>query len=628
MSRRRSLTTLGLLTTALAGACATSACEGRKPTTTTTTTSSEPGAASSASVASATGSGVLAELDFTRGVPEEVSTPLFGAAARRSHLDLARVFRSLDSAPSKGIFVRLGSATIGLAGSQEIGARLGALRQRGVPVVCHADGYENATMLLAASGCSRIWVSPAGGVDTVGLSAQLLYGRSLLDRLHVAVDFLQIGKYKGAEEPFTRNGPSPEARASLLGALTGMRAAWLDGITQGRAKPGIADAVEDGPYTPDDAMARGLVDAVGYVDEARDDAKKLASASQVVTRFGSAESAPAASSGLVSVLRSLGGSGSSGAPHVAVIPAIGSISMGGGRSLPFGGGGGINERDLGRVLVRLTKDASVKAVVIRIDSPGGSALASDLPWKRPMDLREKKPLVFSVGAMAASGGYYLASTATKIVADPTSLVGSIGVVGGKLAIGKTLEEFGVHAETIPASPDPSRANRASYLSPFAPWDDPTREKVRATMTAIYDLFLRRVAEGRHSTVAKVALFAEGQVFGGVEAKERGMVDELGGFNEALALAQKLADLPEDTPFETTSDGGGLFDLLAGTDPTASGGGGDESKAEATARRVAQDALVPEWTGALPAVSTFVGSLSPLLNGERTLAALPFGLVIK
>jgi protease-4 len=575
----------------------------------------------------ATGSGVLAELDFTRGVPEEVATPLFGTAARRSHLDLARVFRSLEASPSKGVFVRLGSATIGLAGAQEIGARLGALRKRGVPVVCHADDYENATMLLVAAGCSRVWVSPAGGVDTIGLSAQLLYGRSLLDRLHVAVDFLQVGKYKGAEEPFTRDGPSPEARSSLVGALGGMRTAWRDGIVQGRGKPGVADAVEDGPYTPDDALAKGLVDAVGYVDDARADAKKLAGVEQVVARFGGTESAPAASSGLVSVLRSLGGSGSSGTPHIAVVPAIGAISMGGGRALPIGGSGGISERDLGRVLARLTKDTSVKAVVIRLDSPGGSALASDLLWKRLMELREKKPLVFSVGGMAASGGYYMASTATKIVADSTSLIGSIGVVGGKLAIGKALEEFGVHAETIAASPDPGRANRASYLSPFAPWDGPTREKVRATMTAIYELFLRRVAEGRHSTVAKVSLFAEGQVFGGAEAKDRGMVDELGGFEEALTLAQKLAGLPEDTPFETTGDGDGLLDtLLTGGDPSANGGG--DSKADSAARRVAQEALVPEWTGALPAVGAFVGSLSPLLNGERTLTALPFGLVIR
>jgi protease IV len=622
--RRRALTTPGLLAAAIAGACAASACEGRQPSTTTEPSDSP----ASTARASSSSSGVVAELDFTRGVPEEVSTPIFGSTPRRSHLDLARVLRSLDASPPKGLFVRLGSATVGLAGSQEIGARLGVLRKRGLPIICHADGYENSTLLLAASGCSRIWVSPAGGVDSVGLAAQLLYARSLLDRLHVAVDFLQIGKYKGAEEPFTRDGPSPEARESLLGALRGMRSAWLDGITQGRGKPGLADVVEDGPFTPEDAVARGLIDAVGYVDEARDDAKKLAGVEQIATRFGSAEGSPSTSRGLVGVLRSLGGSSAAGVPHVAVVPAIGPISMGGTPSLPIGGSSdGISERDLGRLLTRLTKETSVKAVVIRIDSPGGSALASDLLWKRLMELREKKPLVFSVGNMAASGGYYMASTATKIVADPTSLIGSIGVVGGKLAVGKALEEFGVHAETIPASPDPTRANRSSYLSPFTPWDNPTREKVRATMTAIYELFLRRVAEGRKTTIARVAPFAEGRVFGGVQAKELGMIDELGGFEEALTLAQKLGGLPDDAPFEITGDdGGGLFGLLETGDASANGSG--DSKAEAAARRITQEALLPEWTGAMPAVSAFVGSMTPLLRGERTLAALPFGVVIK
>lgn len=625
MIQRRYLKALGLLAAAGAGAALVSACEGRQPASAVAV---DPAAASASASAGppASSSGVVAELDFSRGVPEEVSSPLFGSAPRRSHLDLARVLTSLEGSPSRGVFVRLGSSTIGLAGAQEIGARLGVLRKRGVPVVCHADGYDNTSLLLAASGCSRIWVSPAGGVDSVGLSAQLIYARSLLDRLHIAVDFLQIGKYKGAEESFTRDGPSPEARETLVGALRGMRTAWLDGITQGRGKPGLAAVVEDGPFTPEDALAKGLIDAVGYLDEARDDAKKLAGVDQVTARFGSPEGSPPASRGLVSLLRSFGGSGSSGAPHVAVIPAIGPISMGGTPSLPFGGSDGISEQELGRVLVRLGKEASVKAVVIRLDSPGGSALASDLLWKRLMDLREKKPLVFSVGSMAASGGYYMASTATKIVADSTSIIGSIGVVGGKLAVGKALEEIGVHAETIPASPDPGSAARASYLSPFTPWDEPTREKVRATMTSVYELFLRRVAEGRKTTVEKVAPFAEGRVFGGVEAKERGMIDELGGFQEALALAKKLAGLPDDTPFEVTGGGdGGLFDLLETGDASA---GGEDSKAEAAARRVAKEAIVPEWTGAMPTVGAFVGSMTPFLRGERTLAALPFGVVIR
>ena len=216
MIRSRSLTTPGLLAAAFAGACVAAACDGRQPTATESNEAAPSSSAAPARAGSA-GAGVVAELDFTRGVPEEVSTPIFGSTPRRSHLDLARVLRSLDATPPKGLFVRLGSATIGLAGSQEIGARLGALRKRGIPVVCHADGYENSTLLLAASGCSRIWVSPAGGVDSVGLAAQLLYGRSLLDRLHVvfqeqAIRIAMVAACVGPWPPSATTAPSTNTR--------------------------------------------------------------------------------------------------------------------------------------------------------------------------------------------------------------------------------------------------------------------------------------------------------------------------------------------------------------------------------------------------------------------------------
>ncbi len=196
-----------------------------------------------------------------------------------------------------------------------------------------------------------------------------------------------------------------------------------------------------------------------------------------------------------------------------------------------------------------------------------------------MDLREKKPLVFSVGSMAASGGYYMASTATKIVADSTSIIGSIGVVGGKLAVGNALAEIGVHAETIPASPDPGGAARASYLSPFTPWDEPTREKVRATMTSVYELFLRRVAEGRKTTVEKVAPSprAASSAASRPEARHDRRARRLPGGPRAR---EKLAGLPDDTPFEVTGGDGGLLDLLETGDASA---GGEDSKAQAAAR---------------------------------------------
>jgi protease-4 len=522
------------------------------------------------------------------------------------------------------VYVSLGGGRVGLARAEEIGTLLGAVRKT-KPVVCHADDYGNATLMLAALGCSKLWVSPAGGVETVGIAAQLLFANRLLERLHVGVDFLQVGKYKGAQEPYTRNEPSPEARESLVGTLRGLRAAWLSHVVEGRGKLAAGDAAEDGPFPPQEALARGLVDAVGYPDDAREDAKKLANAERFVTRFGGDSSTPAR--GIVSMLRTISGSSHGGSPHVAIVAATGPITMSSSTSL-LGGNEGITEHELGRVVARLTKDRAVKAVVLRIDSPGGSALASDLLWKRLRKLAAEKPLVVSVGDMAASGGYYLSCAGTKIVAEPTSIVGSIGVVGGKLALGKTLEEIGVHAEIVPAAPDPTKAARAGYNSPFTPWDDGTKARVLAGMKAVYDLFVSRVAEGRGTSVETVGSYAEGRIFGGVEAKERGMVDALGGLSEAIDLALSLASLPKDTPVEMVNEESGLLGLLEEAE------GDDEASARAealarSARSAAKDALVPSaWSALVPEAGSFVGALSPLVSGERALVAMPYGVIVE
>lgn len=608
----RSLT-LGVLVVSAA------ACEGRAPRASTTETSRSKPSSDGPSIA---------EIDLTRGIPEARATSLLGAPSRRSHADLVRALRALSGdkprTPAAGLFVRLGLATTGLARALEIGGLLGEIR-KGKPVVCHADEYDNATMLLAARGCTKLWVSPAGGVETVGIAAQMIFANSLLAKLHVGVDFLQVGKYKGAQEPFTRDGPSPEARESLLAALTGMRAGWLTGITDGRGKPDLAAAAEDGPYSPQEAEARGLIDAVGYVDDARDEIKKLAGSDRVVARFGGGDVGRGAGGGLIGVLRAVGGSGHVGSAHVAVIPAIGSIAMRSSSSL-LGGDDGISEQELGKIIARVTSDASTKAVVLRIDSPGGSALASDLLWRKLMKLREKKPLVVSVGDMAASGGYYLSCAGTKILAEPTSLLGSIGVVGGKLSVGGALEQVGVHAETIAAAPGAERAARAAYNSLMTPWDDATRDRVRSSMTSVYDLFVRRIAEGRGMPVEKVARSAEGRVYGGVEAKERGMIDAIGGLSEAIDLAVQLAGLPTETPFEVVSDEPGLFELLE-EGPNA--GEAASGQAATAAGRAARAALLPPLLDKVtPEAGIFLGTLAPLLGGERVVAASGYGLLVR
>jgi protease-4 len=571
------------------------------------------------------GGPAVIELDLRGGLAETPDGGLF-APRRNTYAEVVDSLRELGaSAETQGVFVRFGGR-MGFARAHEMGRVLGEIRAKGKPIYCHSDDYDNTTYLTASLACSRIFVSPAGGVDTVGVAAQLLFAKSFLAKYKVDVDYLQIGKYKGAEEPFTRDAPSPEARSSLENALRGIRAAWLAAILKGRGDKVTEAAIEDGPYSPEEAKAKGFVDEVGYLDEAREAVKKAAGATRIRKRFGGQDGPPSLSRGIADLFRGMSGSG--GAPRVAVLPASGAITMAGGGGLPLGGGDGITERGLGREIAHLTEDKATKAVVLRIDSPGGSALASDLLWSKLMTRRADKPLVVSVGGMAASGGYYLSCAGTKIVAEPTSIVGSIGVVGGKLSFGQALGEYGIHAETISASPDPEKAARSAYMSIFSPWDEKTRGRVRASMQSIYDLFVKRVAEGRGLPADKVATFAEGRLFAGEQAKDLGMVDAVGGLEDAIKLARELAKLPDDAPVDLVGTPPTFFEALAGDDSAGDSGEAAPVAAAEAARKAAADAVLAPWVAKVPELQAFSGALSPLFSGEKVLAIVPFAFVVR
>jgi protease-4 len=279
----------------------------------------------------------------------------------------------------------------------------------------------------------------------------------------------------------------------------------------------------------------------------------------------------------------------------------------------LGDGGGIVERKLVRTLSRLEKDDDVKAVILRIDSPGGSALASDLLWHELMRIRAAKTLVVSIGDMAASGGYYLASAGAVIFAEETSIVGSIGVVGGKIAIDRALEKIGIHAETFSAKTRDRRAGaRAAYDSLLMPWDDATRERVLETMTGVYRLFLSRVSEGRGISVERVTDFAEGRIFSGRDGRTRGLVDTIGGLREAIARARVLAGLPPDARVGLAGEPSGLLQAL-----------GAEGRGDARTAR-----FLSEETRGLAEILPFVASIAPLARGEEALCALPFALTVR
>jgi len=561
--------------------------------------------------------------DLSAGAPEKEESGVFGAPpGRRRAFD--SLLKTIDEArrdkDTKAFYVRFGSVTLGMARAEELGESLATVRAT-MPVYCHANGLGNSSMLLAARGCSKITLAPSGEVEAVGLAAQVIYMHKLLtEELHIDIDILQVGKFKGAEEPLTRDGPSPEARESLEAVLVDLRSTWIDAIGTGRdGHAGAKEAAEDGPFAAPAAKDRGLVDDVGYDDDAREAAKAAVGAVREVTRFG-----PGSHSGTSEIddmLRALAGDESS-EPQVMVLRAVGSISMGEGTSLL--GDEGITEKALVRQIKRVTEDDAVRAVVLRIDSPGGSALASDLLWHALMKLRDKKPIVVSVGDMAASGGYYLASTGNEIFAEPGSIVGSIGVVGGKVGLGDALEHVGVHVETFPAKKgDEAAKSRAAYESPFVRWDDATRARVLASMEGIYELFLDRVAKGRKTNVDKIRPSAEGRIFSGVEGKKRGLVDQLGGLGAALSRAKELGGLPSDAIVRVYPTTPRLADVLYGSE------GYDGRAPSIDPSKLAAPAPWLSWVHEVsPELMVFAASLAPLATQERSACAMPFALIVR
>jgi protease-4 len=554
----------------------------------------------------------VAVLDLSDGAPEQVSSGWLGLSTRSTAIeDLIHEAGELEQESDlRGVLVRLGTARVGLGRAEEIGTLLAGLGAKR-PVWCYADDYANGTLALAARGCKRIWGAPATSVDAVGIAAQTIYFHKLLaEEIGLDVDFLQVGKFKGAEEPFTRDGPSPEARESLQSTLADMRASWLEGIR--KARPTIAEgAVEQGPYSVGEAKDHGLVDEVGYFDEARDALEKATGAVRSEVRFGAGAKS---NDDFGDVLRAVLGESATTAP-IVVVRAVGAISMEGGSGI--GGGDGIVARRLLGTLIRLERDDDVKAVVLRIDSPGGSALASDLLWHALMRIRAKKTLVVSVGDMAASGGYYLASTGSTIFADGASIVGSIGVVGGKIAADHAIERIGVHAETFAGNAsDPHAAARAAYESLFVPWDDATKERVLSTMTGIYNLFLARVAEGRKIAVDRVAASAEGRIFSGREGKTRGLVDRIGGLDDAIASARKDAGLGADARVGVAGEATGLI------------GAALSEEGVLAPARAAPPPLAGAFFRAFPEVAPFLASVLPLSEHESAVCALPFVLTVR
>ncbi len=483
----------------------------------------------------------LYELDLREALPEQGLR--FLGQVQPGIGDVLTRLKELHEEPlAKGLFVRLGPHQGHMADVEDLAAAFEAFRADKRPVHCHFEELDNAGYALA-SHCDRLSVAPAGMLNLVGLGAEVMHGRKLLDWLGVKAELFQMGQYKGAADPFTREDLSPALRKSLDELLDDLDTSFrLHLATRSERTPDIWQAVLDGgPYPPNEALAHALVDAVAQDDEARAKARGAAGARIVKPVFD----APKEDLTLREILLALAGDNGktrAGQPYLGIAHLTGEIVEG-----KEGTFDGTASDPFIQALRRWGDDRLVRAVVLRIESPGGSALASDRMWHMVRRVAGRKPLIVSLGDVAASGGYYVASAGSHILAAPGSIVGSIGVVGGKMVVQGLAERAGVRVDSL------KRARNALWLAPFAPFTESERARFETLISGTYDLFLKRISEGRKRPVASILPAAEGRVMGGARALEMGLVDELGGLSRAIEIARERGKLTPRSPVEVWPD---------------------------------------------------------------------------
>ena len=488
-----------------------------------------------------------------------------------------------------------GLASPYLAKVQEIREAILDFRRSGKPAVAYLEDGGQSEYYLATA-CERIYLAPSSPLQLTGSASYEIFLRGTLDKIGAVPDMLHIGAYKTAPNQLTEKtftAAHREMAESLNNeAFEQLVKAVADG--RKRSEADVRALLDQGPFLPEDALRAGLIDDVAYEDQLGDKAKlPLGKGTRI--DLDSYDRVDPASVGI--------GRG----PRIAVIYASGTIVSGRSGYDPMNGA--VLGSDTLIESIRRVRDAQdIRGVVLRIDSPGGSAVASDVLWRELVLMRDskpEKPFVVSMSDLAASGGYYIAVAAPQIVAEPATLTGSIGIFGGKIVTGGVFNKLGANVEGV------SRGKYADMNSPNRPYSAEERVKVGEQLQEFYDQFVERVAASRHMTPERVDAIAQGRVWTGRQAKENGLVDALGGLDRAVELVKQRAKLAgrevELVVYPTRKS---FYEILS-----AQWGGSDERLKLAallgiTERRALGIAAAP-WT---------------LFRKGEALAMMPFGMV--
>ncbi|HQR45617.1 MAG TPA: signal peptide peptidase SppA [Thermoanaerobaculia bacterium] len=474
-------------------------------------------------------------LDLERAIPESAPEDPFAALRTEAPLTLRDVTEVLERAGSDdrvaGLVARVGAAPIGLAQSQEIRDAVAAFRAKKKFAVAYAEtfgefGPGNGAYYLATA-FDEIWLQPSGDVGLNGLVLEAPFVRGTLDKLGVKPEYGQRHEFKNAMNLFTDTQFTPayrEAEQRLLDSVWGQ---MMKGIAAGRrlSEEGVREIVDRGPVLGTEAREARLVDGLGYWDEVADKVKARAGADADFLA-------------LPKYRDSAGSPYDEGKHTIALIYGLGGVARGRGGYSPVLGSWTMGSETVASAFRKAAKDADVKAIVFRVDSPGGSYVASDTIWREVARARKAgKPVVVSMGNVAASGGYFVAMNADRIVAQPATITGSIGVLAGKLVTPAMWEKVGVTFDQVESGANANFWNTSRSFSE-AEW-----ARFNAWLDRIYDDFTTKVAAGRKLPKDRVLEIAKGRVWTGEDAKARGLVDELGGLAAAVRAAKELAKIP-------------------------------------------------------------------------------------
>jgi protease IV len=475
---------------------------------------------------------------------------------------VAAIHHAAEDPRVAGLIARVQLATSPVGAVQELREAIVAFSAV-KPSLAWAETYPGTLSYYLASAFGEVWMQPSGSVGLVGFASNATFLRDALDKVGIEAQIVARGEYKSAANVFTEDGFTDAHREAVTRMLESLRGQVWQAVAESRSiDADTLDALADrAPLLRDDAVSSGLVDRIGFRDEAYARIAELIgvediSDEEAPPRLYLSRYAGAARSRLAPPVPSIPGRRSK--PTIAVITLEGTIvdGRGGPQFLPFGPSNAGGDT-IAAALREVAADDSVSAIVLRVNSPGGSVTASETIWREVKRARERgKPLVASMGAVAASGGYYVSMGADAIVANPGTITGSIGVITGKLVVRDLKDRLGVGSDTVRTN---ANADAWSVDELFTPEQHAHRE---AEADLLYSDFVERVAEGRDLTIEAVDVVARGRIWTGADALERGLVDELGGFRTAVRRAKVLAGLDEDTEVRLVSyPGSSLLDLV-------------------------------------------------------------------